>query len=251
VIEDKAGRLAEARAWYEKSRELAMQLRDQAGIGQSIQNIGIVYQAEGEAARERCDEPVARRHFEEARRLAEESLEIWKALGNRPFEAMSSVHLARSDLLLGNLDSAEENALSGLVIDEELQAVLELPSDYDTLSKIAQARGNAAAAAEWAKKRDDLRAELERRAGGGDGLPAEMLKALQALTLACAQAGFGDGDFNPDAEEVLAHLEGGPAPFPEFAGFLRQLAAGHLAAIPSNLPAELREWLESQFKEVS
>ena len=33
VAEQKAGRLAEARAWYEKSRELAVQLKDQPGLG--------------------------------------------------------------------------------------------------------------------------------------------------------------------------------------------------------------------------
>ena len=33
VVEQKAGRLAEARAWYEKSRELAVQLKDQPGLG--------------------------------------------------------------------------------------------------------------------------------------------------------------------------------------------------------------------------
>ena len=40
-----AGRLAEARAWYEKSRELAVQLKDQPGLGEAAQNIGIVWNA--------------------------------------------------------------------------------------------------------------------------------------------------------------------------------------------------------------
>ena len=98
-------------------------------------------------------------------------------------------------------------------------------------------------AAEWARKRDDLRAELERRAGGVD-LPAPILKALQQLAIACAQAGFGGGDLDPGAEEALATLDGSPAPFPEFAAHLRQLAAGQLGPIPAALPAELRQVLE-------
>ena len=89
VVEQKAGRLAEARAWYEKSRELAVQLKDQPGLGQAAQNIGIVWQLEGEAARERGDEPAARRHFEAARRSVEESLRIKQALDNKPDEADS------------------------------------------------------------------------------------------------------------------------------------------------------------------
>jgi len=166
VVEQKAGRLAEARAWYEKSRELAVQLKDQAGLGQAAQNIGIVWQEEGEAARERDDEAAAWRHFEEARRSVEESLRIKQALGNKPDEAMSLVQLAQIELRLGNLDSAEQHALRGLAIDEELKIIRELPSDYHTLSEIAQARGDLAAAAEWAKKRDDMLEELRRRAGG-------------------------------------------------------------------------------------
>ncbi|MFL5384022.1 MAG: hypothetical protein ACJ8GN_15990, partial [Longimicrobiaceae bacterium] len=62
---------------------------------------------------------------------------------------------------------------------------------------------------------------------------------------ACAQAGFGDAKLEPDAEEGLAQFDQLPAPFPDFAASLRQLAAGQLPAIPSTLPEELRELLES------
>ena len=34
------------------------------------------------------------------------------------------------------------------------------------------------------------------------------------------------------------------APFPEFSGFLRELAAGQLPPVPHGLPAELGQWLE-------
>jgi hypothetical protein len=43
----------------------------------------------------------------------------------------------------------------------------------------------------------------------------------------------------------LATLEQYPAPFPDFAAHLRQLAAGQLPPIPASLPAELRQILES------
>lgn len=98
LVEQQAGRLAEARAWYEKSRELAGQLKDQVGIGQAAQNLGIVWQLEGEAARERGDEATARRYFEEDRQSVEESLRIEKARGNKPAEAMALVQLARIEL---------------------------------------------------------------------------------------------------------------------------------------------------------
>ena len=75
-------------------------------------------------------------------------------------------------------------------------------------------------------------------------MPAQMLKALQALTLACARAGFEDGSIGPGEEEALAQVGGLPAPFPDFAAFLRQIGAGQLPPIPDGLPGELRQWLE-------
>jgi hypothetical protein len=71
-----------------------------------------------------------------------------------------------------------------------------------------------------------------------------VLKALQALTVTCAQAGFGDGTLGQDAEESLAQLDQGRAPFPKLAAFLRQFAAGQLPPIPHGLPAELHQGLE-------
>jgi len=169
VAEGKADRLPEARAWYEKSRELAVRLKDQPGLGQAAQNISIVCQLEGEAARERGDEPAARRHFEDARRSVEESLRVWQAQKNKPYEAASWGQLARIHLRLGDLAGAERHAHEARQIRESL-GLKEAWFDYSTLAEIAQARGDLAGAAEWAGKRDGLRAELKRRAGGG--LPA-------------------------------------------------------------------------------
>jgi tetratricopeptide (TPR) repeat protein len=243
VVEQNAGRLAEARAWYEKSRELAVQLKDQPCLGQAAQNIGIVCMLEGDAARERGDEPAARWHFEAARRSVEESLRIKQSYENKPEEAQSLSQLGIIHLRLGDLAAAERHAHEAREIHESLGLMLAW-KEYDTLSKIAQARGDASAAGEWAQKRDALLAERQRRAGGGGGLPAQMLEALQALTVTSAQAGFGDGPLGPANEESLARLDQGPAPFPEFAAFLRQIAAGQLPPIPHGLPAELRQWLE-------
>jgi tetratricopeptide (TPR) repeat protein len=243
VVEREASRLAEARAWHEKSRELAVQLKDQASLAAAVQNIGIVWQQEGDAACERGDEATARRSFEEARRSVEESLRIEQARDNKPDEAASWGQLARIYLRLGDLAAAEGHAHQARQIHESL-GLKEAWKDYNILSEIAQARGDLAAAAEWAKKRDDLRAELERRAGGGGSLPTQMFKALQALALACARAGVGEDGLGPEEEEALAQLDGLPAPFPEFAGFLRQIAAGEVPAVPGGLPGELQEWVE-------
>ena len=243
LVERKAGRFAEARAWYEKSRELAGQLQDRSCLSNTAQNLSVVCLMEGEAARKCGDEPAARQHFEAARRFVEESLPIRQALNNKPDEAASWGQLAQIHLRLGDIDAAERHAHTAREIHESL-GLKEAWEDYDTLSEIAQARGDSQAAAEWAQKRDDLLAELERRAGGGRGLSAQMLKALQQLAIACAQAGFGGDDLDPGAEETLAKLDGYPAPFPDFVAHLRQLAAGQLPPIPDSLPAELRQFLE-------
>jgi hypothetical protein len=170
-------------------------------------------------------------------------LEIKKSLGNKPGEASSWGQLAIIHLYLGDLAAAERHADEARQIYEFL-GLKEAWKIYGVLSEISQARGDLTAAAEWAKKRDDLLAELERRAGGSGGMPAQIFKALQALTFACAQAGFGDGDFGPAEGEALAQLAQLPDPFPDYAAFLRQIAQRQLPPIPDGLPDELREWLE-------
>ncbi len=163
VVEQKAFRLAEARAWYEKSRELAVQLKDQPGLGQALQNIGIVWQHEGEDARERGDEPTAQRCFEEARRSVEESLRVAQARNNKPDEAAAVGQLSRIYLRCSDFTAAERYAHESREICEAL-GLKEAWKAYHTLSQIAQARDDPGAVTEWAKKRDDLLADLAYRA---------------------------------------------------------------------------------------
>lgn len=250
VAERMAGRFAEARAWYAKSREMAVQLQDQPALGRAAQNIGVLFQKEGEAARTRGDELAARRHFEAARRSVEESLRVSQTYSNTPSEALAWGQLARIHLLLGDLAAAERHAEEARKIRESL-GLKEVWKDYATLSEIVQARGDTVGAAEWARKGYAVLDELKRLAGGGnEPFHLQMRKPLQALAIACAQAGFGDSQLGPDDEERLAHLDQSPAPFPDFAAFLRQMAAGQLPPIPSNLPADLRQFLEELLKAI-
>jgi hypothetical protein len=191
-------------------------------------------------ARERGDEAAAWRYFAQARRSVVESLRIDQARENKPGEAGSLGQFAQIQLLLGDLAAAEGHAHEARQIRESF-GLKEAWRDYDTLSEIAAARGDTAAAAEWARKRNELLAELDRRAGGDGGISPQMLSALAQLTAACARAGFGGETLDPDAEEALAKLDGFPAPFPAFGAHLRSLAAGTLAPIPAGLPKELHE----------
>jgi tetratricopeptide (TPR) repeat protein len=164
IVEQKAGRLAEALVWHEKSHELAVELKNQVGLGLAAQNVGTVWQLEGEAARERGDEPTARRHFEEAYGSVMKGLHVWQALSDKPREADSWGQLADIYLCLGDLAAAEFHADEARQIEESL-GLKKAWMSYNTLSEIAQARGDLAAADKWVRKRDDLIAELERRAG--------------------------------------------------------------------------------------
>ena len=262
VVEQNSGRLAEARTWYERSREIAQRLGDTAGVGQAAQNIGIVCQKEGEAARQRGDEKTARLRFEEAKRSIRDSLGAWEVAKNEPYTAASHHQLSRVHFLLSELDAAEGHSNQAREINERLSLFQELWKNFQVLADIARARSDAAAkdmdqegarkheldAAEWERKRDAVEAELERRAQGpgGGGLPPQFAQAVQQLSLACAQAGFGGPQpqaLDPGAESMLAQIEQFPAPLPDLAAFLRRLAARELPAVPSTLPPELQQFL--------
>jgi tetratricopeptide (TPR) repeat protein len=167
-VELNAGRLAEASAWSEKSREMAVMLEDEACRAAAAQTMGIISQQEGLAAREEGNEPAAQRHFTKARRFAEESLRIEQALDKKPAQANSWSQLAQIHLLLGDLPSAERHAHNARRIRESLR-LKEVWKDYSVLSKISQARGDRVAAAEWIRKRDEILNEQRRRAAGGGG----------------------------------------------------------------------------------
>lgn len=243
VAERKAGRLAEARAWYERSREIAEHLGDQKALAVAAQNLGIVSQQEGVAARKGGNEAAARRRFEDAAASVRQSLRQWERVGDEPHAADSHGQLARIHLLLGDLDPAEDHAHQAREIRERL-GLKEAWKDYDTLADIARARGDDAGAANWERKRDELIAELERRAGGADGLPPQAVQQIVALAAACARAGLEGADLPPQAEAALAQFDEAPPPFGALAPFLRSLAAGDAVSVPGGLPPELGQGLE-------
>ena len=246
VAEQNSGRLAEARAWYERSREIALRLGNTPSLGGAAHNIGIVCQMEGEAALRRGDETTARARFEDAKRSLEECLRLWKQVANEPDLALSYSQLAQVHLLLGDLAEAERHAHQAREIRERL-GLKEVFKDYHILAEIAHARGDSAQAAEWERKRDTARAELDRRAQGAGGPAPQLIEGIQQLSLACAQAGFGQAqpvELGPDEESALAELEKFPAPFPDVVPFLRRLAARDLVPVPAALPPELRQFLQ-------
>jgi tetratricopeptide (TPR) repeat protein len=244
IVEEKADRLSEARAWFERSREIARDRGDKSAIGTAAQNLGILCQLEGQAARQRKDEATARPRFEEATASVRESLCIWEELSNQPYAAMSHGQLAKIHLLLGELDQAEEHSHQALEIEERFGLLPALERRYDVLADIAYARNDPSQAAEWERKRDEVRAELDRRARGEGGLSPQFLKGIQSIAVACAQAGVDHAELDPQIEAALAQLDGLPAQLNALAAFCRGLAAGELPAVPATLPEQLRMLLD-------
>lgn len=167
VVEHEAGRLAEARAWYKRCRAMAQSRGDTVMFGGTAQNLGMVCQLEGEAARQRGDEAGARQQFADAERFLHEGLQMELARHNQPGEAMARSQLARLYLLMGDLEQSTAQAQQARETRERLGLLRELPYDYDTLARIAHACGNQAQATYWEARRAEVRAELARLAQGG------------------------------------------------------------------------------------
>ncbi len=240
VVEQNAGRLAEARSWYERSRAIAERREDRKELAGTARNLGIVLQLEAEAARQEGDHRLAKQRLKEAASSMQDSVRAFESLSDNPNTSASHGQLAQIYLLLGDLDRAEDHAHRAREIFERL-GLKEAHMVYHLLADIARARGDATAAAEWEAKRDDLRAELRRRAGGPAGLPAEVVQAIVGLTMACVRTRVDGSDLPPQAEALLAQLGSAPAPLDGLVPFLRAVAAGEEASVPEGLPEELRQ----------
>ncbi|MBX7211537.1 MAG: CHAT domain-containing protein [Verrucomicrobiaceae bacterium] len=245
-VECEHGRFAEAIVWAEKCRSIAQFQKDTETEAAAIQSIGIVIQKQvAQNSRHSDIEGYDKRLVDAIDHLSQSRL-LWLVLGNQQHMATSSAALSEVLLISGKFDDAYHYANES----RQLRESLDLPvvnKNYHTLSEIAEARGDSAAAAEWARKRDAKRAELQRLARGpgqGDGgLPGQLLEPLQQLAIACAQAQLNEQPLGPAEEEALANLDQFPPPLPDFATALRALATGTLTTVPTTLPAELQQLL--------
>jgi tetratricopeptide (TPR) repeat protein len=251
AVEQKQGRLSEARAWYMRSREIAQHRGDSSAFRITVHNIGIVCQQEGEAARQRGDEATARQRFAEAERFLHEGLRMSIDQQDKPREAHSRGQLSRVYLLMGELEKAEAHAHQAREIDEGRGMLRYLPNYYYNLAQVARARGDEVLAAQWEAKRDEVLAELDRRAKGGDaadaGLPQQMVQAITQLAVVCVQAALSGTGLPAEADSIVAQLESEDAgPLQPLGHYLRRLATGPasdtvaaLATPPAGLPDPL------------
>lgn len=251
AVEGNTGRLAEARAWYERCRDIAQRRDDTRMLGMTAQNLGIVCQDEGKAALQRGGEASARQRFADAECFLHESLQMEIDRHDRPGEAMSRGQLSKLYLLMGDLEQAATQAQQAREIDESHSLIRELPRDYHNLAQIARARGDEAQAAQWEARLAEVQAELARRAQGGavpdTGLSQDMLQAISQLAVACVQASLSGSGLPAEAESAVAQLISEAAnPLQPLGHYLRRLATGPapdtmaaLATPPAGLPEPL------------
>ncbi len=231
------GHLDAAEAWYSRARELAEAVGDRTQLAANAQNVGILLQARAEQTEAPAEREVLLRR---AVASIEESLAIWLELGDQVHAATSHSQFGILHRMLGDLDRAEEQHRKALEIREPLN----LPyvfKDYHGLAEIAEARGDAEAAAAWSAKRDAKREEA-RRLAGGDGpaaLPEQAAQAFMGLAQAVYATRASGGEVPAEVAEVLAQLAGQDEPLASAGRFLRAVADGGSPAVPGGLPEPL------------
>ncbi|MEP7123772.1 MAG: CHAT domain-containing protein [Byssovorax sp.] len=164
VVEQHAGRLIEARAWYQRSREIAERRGAIEAVGIATQNLGNVCRLEGIASKARGEDARGREYLADAARFACESLAIKVENQDEPGMAAIYCQFAQIHLVLDELDQAEAYAHRAREICEHL-GLKNAPMIYNILVAIAEARNNSTETAIWEQKRDALVAEFDRRAG--------------------------------------------------------------------------------------
>ncbi len=171
----------------------------------------------------------------------EESLAIELERGDQVGAASSHFQLGKLLRMLGDLSKAEEQLLRSLAIVEPLN-LPDIWKDYAQLAEIAEARGDAEAAAAWAAKRDAKLEEVRRLAGGDGGptvLPEQAAQAFLGLAQAVYAVRASGGELPAEVAEVLAQLAGQGEPLASAGGFLRAVAEGGSPAVPAGLPEPL------------
>jgi tetratricopeptide (TPR) repeat protein len=234
--EAECGHLDAAEAWYARSRELAEALDDRAHLAVIAHNVGILFQTRAEQAGDPAERDALLRR---AVASIETSLAIKLERNDQVGAASSYFQVGVLHQMLGDLDRAEEQLRKALQIHEPLN-LPDVWKTYAILADVAEARGDAEAAAAWAAKRDAKREELRRLAGGGSAtLPEEVTQAFLALAQTVYAARTSGGELPAEIAEVLAQLAGQSEPLASAGSFLRAVAAGGSPPVPSGLPEPL------------
>lgn len=222
-VEQQRGRREAALAWYEQSLALAQERRAVEGQATARGNRAGVLLA---LAHKAGDPAERRRLLSEVIAELREVLAIRETSGQPVPIAISHNNLAESLRLAGELEQAEGHARRALAIFEPLESPYK-PTTLALMEEIAEARGDAAGAAAWRRRKEAARAEAERRTGP-ESLPQEGVGGLLRLALAARAHGFPLADALRAAgvEDPAAFLARLQQDHPWLAAHLQALAAG-------------------------
>ena len=231
------GHLDAAEAWNSKSRELAEARSDQVQLATTAHNLGVLYQNRAEQAEAPADRDSWLRR---AVASIETSLEIELRRGDQVNAASSYFQLGVLHRKLQDFGRAQEHLLLGLAIVEPL-GLPDLWKDYGILAEVAEASGDAEAAAEWKAKRDAKLAEVQQRAGSGrmGALPEKVAQAFMALAQGVHAIRASGAELPLELGETLAQLKAQPEPLASAGSFLRAVADGGSPPVPASLPEPL------------
>lgn len=183
-VERQHGHLEAAIAWYEKSLELAKRRNDVESQATARSNLAVAWTDQAD----RTDDPDERRRLLHLVIAEErEALALEQQLGIPRSLAISHSNLASSLRRVGELDDAEHHALQALAIREQIQD-RGIWKTLAILEQIANARGDAKAAADYQRRKEEAGAEARQRAGAA-GVPAQLV--AQLLQLAVGARGHG------------------------------------------------------------
>lgn len=243
TVEKKRGQLNAAEAWYARSRELALKLNDQDHLAVVAQNVGILYQTRAIQTQDLAQRTALLRQGVAS---VQESLTVWLELGNQVDVAASYQAVGNLYRMLGEFDQAEKSALQSLQIHESLN-LPDVYKDYGNLARIAQARGNADAAARWQAKYEAKVKELERlrRVPGdtetrGQEETEQLAKLIDVLAHAAYNARTSRAALRPDVAEWVAKLVAAQPPLDAVGVLLQDVASGKpVPPVPPGLPEEI------------
>jgi len=242
------GRYEEARAWYERSSELAQRRGDMRALSSALHNTGVTCQEEADAARQRGESGLAEDLLRAAESFLTRSVTMIERVGDVPTTARSHAQLARVLVSLGRLQDAEDHARRALDIMEPL-GMWDLHILYSTLGAIARSRGDAAGTAEWAAKREEAAAQQGRQGGTRDP-SGGFVSAVRALAFACARLAHEGSPLGVPEQEAIARFEMAPAPLDRLPAFFNSLVAGERPRVPEGLPPEVAQVLASALEAI-
>jgi tetratricopeptide (TPR) repeat protein len=206
-----------ALAWYDRSLELATRLGNVEEQAWARSNRAAVFSV---VAEKEADPLRTRQLLDQALAEARAALVLREQLGQPATIAISHNNLGYLLRCVGALDEAEEHAHQALAIRQQI-------GDHETwktlwlLEGIAEARGDAAAAAEWRRRKEAARVEAETRSGDL-GMLLNAVSGLLQVAMQVRTAGT-------TLEQALATI-GAPD------GFLAALA-GHSSWLVAHLQA--------------